>query len=556
MILEFVENDPLIWPTIEKNGVTRQRKYSELTHAEAIQADCDVKETNIILQDPRITEGQATQIVITHNAAYQANDLDAYDSDCDEFNTAKVALMANLSHYGSDVLAEINLDNKSVNDTLTAELERYKEQVKVLKEGQNVKNSLNSLDHSPSCTPTRVEVPKELPKSQEKYTIITKLKERIKTLSGNVNEDKVKKDIGDIETINIEFDHRVSKLIAKNEHLKQIYKKLYDSIKPIRVRSKKQCDTLINQVNQKYVEISDLNANLQKQGLIIAALKDELRKLKGKALVDNAVTMLTITPEMLKFDVKPLAPRLLNNKTAHSDYLRLTQEQAAIFREVVEQRKSRNPPNNSLGHALPMTPKNKDKRVRFNVPVTSLGNTNTKIASSSNPISNKPALSSTGVKPSTSASGSQPSGNKKDKIQRPPSSTQKNKVEAHPRTVQSSLKNKNYVVELQHSKINVNSKLIYVKCDGCTLFDNHDLCVLNVINDVNARSKPKSVKKNSKRNVWKPTGKVFNKTGYTWRPTGQTFTIVENAYPLTRITTPTKVPPRKPTVIELIHLSL
>ncbi|GJR37477.1 hypothetical protein Tco_1213161 [Tanacetum coccineum] len=33
---------------------------------------------------------------------------------------------------------KINLENKSVNDTLTAELERYKEQVKVLKEGQNV----------------------------------------------------------------------------------------------------------------------------------------------------------------------------------------------------------------------------------------------------------------------------------------------------------------------------------------------------------------------------------------------------------------------------------
>ncbi|GJT98224.1 retrovirus-related pol polyprotein from transposon TNT 1-94 [Tanacetum coccineum] len=173
--------------------------------------------------------------VITHNAAYQADDLDAYDSDCDELNTAKVALMANLSHYGLDALAEvhnhdnvnnnminqavqmmpsseqsnvvthseteitsdsniipysqyviesqqavvqnsnssaqqdalilsvieqlktqvvnctkINLENKSVNDTLTAELERYKEQVKVLKEGQNV--DLKSKDNiSDSC---------------------------------------------------------------------------------------------------------------------------------------------------------------------------------------------------------------------------------------------------------------------------------------------------------------------------------------------------------------------------------------------------------------------
>ncbi|GJT48923.1 retrovirus-related pol polyprotein from transposon TNT 1-94 [Tanacetum coccineum] len=59
------------------------------------------------LADPGIPEGQATQTVITHNAAYQADDLDAYDSDCDELNTAKVALMANLSHYGSDALSEV-----------------------------------------------------------------------------------------------------------------------------------------------------------------------------------------------------------------------------------------------------------------------------------------------------------------------------------------------------------------------------------------------------------------------------------------------------------------
>ncbi|GJR81288.1 hypothetical protein Tco_0152073 [Tanacetum coccineum] len=276
MILESIENGPLIWPTIEENGVTRTRKYSELTPADAIQADCDVKATNIILQalppkerefnqqpqqlefpqlesgltvpvfkqdddpidainhmmsllyavqstsrypttnnqlrnssnprpqatinDGRVTiqpvrgrqilcyivpidkdtrtytpgasgsnsgkqrtviyynykgEGhmskqctkpkrkwddswfkdkvllvqaqangqilheeeldflvdpgiakEATQTVITHNAAYQANDLDAYDSDCDELKTDKVALTESLSHYGSDVLAE------------------------------------------------------------------------------------------------------------------------------------------------------------------------------------------------------------------------------------------------------------------------------------------------------------------------------------------------------------------------------------------------------------------------------------------------------------------
>nr|GEY73972.1 hypothetical protein [Tanacetum cinerariifolium] len=44
MILESVQNGPLIWPTIEENGVTRPRKYSKLTSAEAIQADCDERE--------------------------------------------------------------------------------------------------------------------------------------------------------------------------------------------------------------------------------------------------------------------------------------------------------------------------------------------------------------------------------------------------------------------------------------------------------------------------------------------------------------------------------
>nr|GEW53058.1 hypothetical protein [Tanacetum cinerariifolium] len=59
-----------------------------------------------ILADPRIAEGSVTQTIITYNAAYQVDDLDAYDSDCDDFSIAKAVLMANLSSYGLDVLSE------------------------------------------------------------------------------------------------------------------------------------------------------------------------------------------------------------------------------------------------------------------------------------------------------------------------------------------------------------------------------------------------------------------------------------------------------------------
>nr|GEV12038.1 hypothetical protein [Tanacetum cinerariifolium] len=256
MILEYVESGPLLWPTIEENGVTRLKKYSELSTTEAIQADCDVKATNIILQglppevntkflntlppewskfvtdyasqassstylsltyplndfqssvnhnvynpsssmphmeyapavhqqteftlpdtglvvlvfqkgddhidainqmmsfltgrqnsitvgssrpytsgssgtsgkqrvivcynckgeghmskqctkpkNPGIAETSSTQYAVTNNVAYQADDLYAYDSDCDELNSAKITLMENLSHYGSNNLA-------------------------------------------------------------------------------------------------------------------------------------------------------------------------------------------------------------------------------------------------------------------------------------------------------------------------------------------------------------------------------------------------------------------------------------------------------------------
>nr|GEY95413.1 hypothetical protein [Tanacetum cinerariifolium] len=90
---------------------------------------------------PGIAETQSTQYVITNNAAYQADDLDAYESNCDEINSAKISLMANLSHYGSVNLAK---DNKNVNEILTAKIERYEDHVRILKEQNNGDKALES----------------------------------------------------------------------------------------------------------------------------------------------------------------------------------------------------------------------------------------------------------------------------------------------------------------------------------------------------------------------------------------------------------------------------
>nr|GFA50175.1 pyruvate, phosphate dikinase regulatory protein, chloroplastic [Tanacetum cinerariifolium] len=138
---------------------------------------------------------------------------------------------------------------------------------------------------------------------QEKDTVILKLKEKLKSFSGDVKGRKVEREVEEIETQNLELDHKVTKLAVENEHLKQTYKQLFDSIKSPRVQSKEQY------------------------------LKEQL---KGKAVLTEAVSLNPIDPALLHVDVSPLVPKLHKNRTAHIDYIRHTQEEAATLREIVE----------------------------------------------------------------------------------------------------------------------------------------------------------------------------------------------------------------------------
>ncbi|GKB75140.1 hypothetical protein Tco_0936552 [Tanacetum coccineum] len=104
------------------------------------------------------------------------------------------------------------------------------------------------------------------------------------------NEAKVQNAIDKIETINIELEHSVAKLLSENEHLhkdneqlKKTYKDFYDSIKKTRVQTKDHNDSLIAQLNKKSIENTDLDTHIQEKVFAIAALKNELRKLKGNS---------------------------------------------------------------------------------------------------------------------------------------------------------------------------------------------------------------------------------------------------------------------------------
>ncbi|GKE82050.1 hypothetical protein Tco_1552050, partial [Tanacetum coccineum] len=294
---------------------------------------------------------------------------------------------------------------------------------------------------------------------------------------------------------------------------------------------------------------------------------------KGKKIVDNAIQMTnatTIALGMYKLD------KVKNNREAHEYYLKHTMKQAAILREVVEQAKSQNPLDSAsylacmyvkliqelLGYVrdtcpnihkpseklVAITPINKKKKVRFADTVTSSGNIPKE--------TNIPLLSSTGVNPSTSASGSKPSGNtKNDRILQTPSSNEKNNVEVQSRKVKSSLNkwnsdSKNVCNE--HVKHPVKgAQALCPVCNECLFNANHAMCLIDHVNSMNVRAKSTS-KKNKKRKEWKPTGKVFNSVRYKWKPTRRTFTLVGNACPLTRITATNKVSLRVPIPLEVV----
>ncbi|GJX06655.1 hypothetical protein Tco_0194587 [Tanacetum coccineum] len=96
-------------------------------------------------------------------------------------------------------------------------------------------------------------------------------------LNETSNKAKIKKEIDVLETMNIELEHSVAKLRKENETLKKHYKDLYDSIKITRSKTIEQTTSLL-------ANNADLKAQIQEKVFAIAALKNDLRKLKGNSV--------------------------------------------------------------------------------------------------------------------------------------------------------------------------------------------------------------------------------------------------------------------------------
>ncbi|GJW14044.1 hypothetical protein Tco_0018177 [Tanacetum coccineum] len=378
---------------------------------------------------------------------------------------------------------------------------------------------------------------------QAKTTLICNLKNQIKSVKEASNEAKVKHEIDVLETINIELESSVAKLLAENEklnkeneHLKQTYKELYDSIKKTRIQTKDHNDSLIAQVNSKTVENADLKAQIQEKVFANVALKNELRKLKG-----NNMDTKFAKPSILG---KPFASQVdVNNvlsKPITPHYLPKVREYVlAKPHHVIAPGSFRNSQEEPYGsndmahnHYLEEARKKTQERNRNSKPsvmhTTSLQNTTN--GSKPNPRSNNQISRSLPVSKSSCGMSNDVS------------------LVDHSRNSSSFSDSKHFVCST---------------CHKCVFNANHDNCITKFLKEVNSRAKVQSPKtRNNNKPVepkshtqkpgrqiaigqrfslnkssavhekpntprsclrWIPTGRIFKLAGLRWIPTRKLF---------------------------------
>ncbi|GJZ31178.1 retrovirus-related pol polyprotein from transposon TNT 1-94 [Tanacetum coccineum] len=329
----------------------------------------DEEQLEFIL-DPGIAKVQVAQQTIPQISAFQTEDLDAYDSNCDDISSAKVVLMANLSSCDSDVLSKVPYSDTYLNDMINQDVQ-------------------------------------EMSHSEQTY-------------------------IDDFPDNEITSD---SNIIPYSQYLQESQDAgIQDT------NSSAPNDLLVlSLVEQMTDHVANLDKENQTNKMILkwmtAAFQQEIETLK-ETLNNNVKEKesLSTTLNVFKTESKEKEPK-------------------DIHKEIVLEKQ-----NKELENII--------------------------------------------VNIATSDSGSKPSGNtKKNRISRPSRSNQKNKVEEHHRKVKSSLNKTNSVSEpisnahVKHSVRNAKFESICDICNNCLFDANHDMRVIDYVNDVNVHFKSKSKRK-------------------------------------------------------------
>ncbi|GJS86810.1 putative ribonuclease H-like domain-containing protein [Tanacetum coccineum] len=351
---------------------------------------------------------------------------------------------------------------------------------------------------------------------QEKDNVIRHLKDRV----ANVNDrSRVPYNAIDVTALIEQNDCDRVEL----EKVKQHYKELYDSIKITRAHTSEKTSTMLNEIE---------------------SLKAQLRS-KEPCFTSDYVKPKVLAPGMYAIDVKPIPHPLKNNRSAHLNYISHLKESVETVREIVEEARVVKPLDNSLNYACqytklsqellecvigtcpksfnerdnkaPSTPVTRKKQVTFSdKPGTSSSNTQKHKVHQRVQQTNIPVIPSTGVNDSTEASGSKPRSNTKKNRILPAKKENKKEVEVRLRTNKSVWTKVNRVDSSISSKrvvINSNSESVCKTCNKCVNSASHGMCVVNILNSVNATSTVKTVLNKGKQ-IWKPIGRLSDNSLY------------------------------------------
>ncbi|GJW21933.1 hypothetical protein Tco_0032555 [Tanacetum coccineum] len=377
-------------------------------------------------------------------------------------------------------------------------------------------------------------------------------------LKAKSNEAKVKHGIDVIETINIELEHKVAKLLKENETLKKHYKEL--SIKKMRAKSIEHTTSLIAQN-------AEFKAQLQEKGFAIAALKNELRK-----LTENSVNTKFAGPSILG---KPILHPLRNQSVVRQSTVFKTERSKSSKPWFVSQVDVNNDVSKLVTtHYLP-----KEREYVFTKPHHVIASSESRNSSknmprfSSNCMVHNHYLEEARKKTQEKGRNSEPSvmpsarsqSTANDSKPKPRIYNQRSRNWPTSKSSCETTKNVPITENSRNSRNFSDSKhFVCLTCQKCVFNANHDTCVTKFLNEVNSRAKVPfhktttrykpveqiNITKKPERQIptgyrfsiektstmhektktprsclrWKPTGRNLKTVGLRWVPTGKIFT--------------------------------
>ncbi|GJR53029.1 hypothetical protein Tco_1403550 [Tanacetum coccineum] len=473
-----------------KSNATSSRGNNASVHARIVKCyNCQVEaqearqildeEQLAFLADPGVPDGQAAQSIILNNAEVPHS-----ETYLNDMENQSVHAMQDFEQTPAE-----KANKEHNNESVTAELERYKERVKTFEQHLNIDlNCQEKMIDSQMDDMIREKLALKEQVDSLEQNLSKQIKEKeclLQTFTVFKNESKEKED--KYMENEIDLEKKIKRTLIYSfkwgyqnpVHLKkdqQIKPTLYDGI----VMSAKHVAMHV---------IDDEETLILEEKSRSKILSEDFRKRftpQQEMDVEHAFWFHIFNPAIesipppIKVEVPSELPKVsLVNASLKKLKFHLAQFDSVVKKRITPDAHTKDTCPNAIKlneKKVAVTPKNKVKKVRFVEPLTSSSNSN--------------------------QCGSKPTGNKRnDRISQTPSRNMKNKVESQPRKVNK----KNYVVkqiydvDVKHSLLNANTEPICATCKK-SLFDGvHDICFLDFVKNVNSRAK--SAKKHKKENI-------------------------------------------------------